>query len=163
MRGAEDELYRALTNPELSRGSKVALALALHTSPFMSADEIKSYPYSADDRDAQEYETEELGFYGNVWVRSRTYAKAGDRNDGHKHNHDHVSLVVGKMLCHVEGMEPTIIENSFHIVPKEHEHYFVALTDNCKVFCVYAMHDVDGESAEFYGPKNVPWKTSAAS
>jgi hypothetical protein len=48
---------------------------------------------------------EMMGYFGNIWVRSHTFAKVGDTNDGgHKHNFDHVTLLaVGSVLVEVEG------------------------------------------------------------
>ena len=64
----------------------------------------------------------ELGFYGNIWVRSHTYRKAGDVNGGgHYHKFDHVSLLVkGAVRVEVEGCEPKrYLAPTFIIIDKE--------------------------------------------
>ena len=155
---AADRLYNFLTNPKVNKDKKVGMALFLHEKGAVDARAIKEQIHNGTNNSVDGPDIEELGFYGNVWVRKRTYKKEGDRNQGHKHNHDHVSLIAGKMMCYVKGHEPVVIENTFHIVPANFEHYFVALEDNCQVFCVYAMHDVDGEEIDLYGPNNVPWR-----
>lgn len=48
---------------------------------------------------------EELGFFGNIWVRSHTFEKAGHTNGGgHFHVFDHVTLLIrGSIKVEVEG------------------------------------------------------------
>ena len=75
---------------------------------------------------------EHMGYYGNVWVRSHYFAKAGDTNGGgHKHNFNHVTLLaVGSVLVEVEGHTPKEFHApTFIIIDKDHNHKFTALTD----------------------------------
>ena len=50
---------------------------------------------------------DQMGYYGNIWVRSHFLAEAGHTNGGgHTHNFDHVTLLaVGEILVEVEGKE----------------------------------------------------------
>lgn len=102
---------------------------------------------------------DQMGFFGNVWVRSHSYAKAGDTNGGgHKHNFDHVTLLaVGSVLVEVEGQEPKVFEApTFIVIDKDHKHKFTALTDGVVYYCVFALRDVDGNVLEMYDPSNSP-------
>lgn len=90
----------------------------------------------------------QLGFFGNIWVRSHYMHKAGFTNGGgHTHNFDHVTLLaVGSVLVEVEGFEPKeFVAPTFITIEKEHKHKFTALTDGVVYYCVFAMRDSDGE------------------
>jgi len=102
----------------------------------------------------------QLGYFGNVWVRSHYFAKAGDNNDGgHSHHHDHVTLLaVGSVRVEVEGFEPKDFHApTFITIKKEHHHKFTALTDCVVYYCVFALRDLDGEVTEIYSGDNSPY------
>jgi hypothetical protein len=101
----------------------------------------------------------QMGYFGNVWVRSHYYAKAGDTNGGgHKHNFDHVTLLaVGSVLVEVEGQTPkTFDAPTFIVIDKDHNHKFTALTDGVVYYCVFALRDLDGSVVEMYDASNSP-------
>jgi len=102
----------------------------------------------------------ELGFYGNIWVRSHTYRKAGDVNGGgHYHKFDHVSLLVkGAVRVEVEGCEPKrYMAPTFIIIDKDKKHNIIALEDDTIWYCVFALRDVDGEVTDIYSGDNSPY------
>lgn len=102
----------------------------------------------------------ELGFYGNIWVRSHTYRKAGDRNgEGHYHRFNHVSLLVkGAVRVEVEGSEPKrYMAPTFIIIDKDKKHRVTALEDDTIWYCVYALRDINGEVTEIYSGDNTPY------
>lgn len=102
----------------------------------------------------------QLGYFGNIWVRSHYFHKAGDHNDGgHKHHHDHVTLLaVGSVLVEVDGFEPKEFHApTFITIKKEHHHKFTALTDGVVYYCVFALRDVNGEVTEIYSGDNSPY------
>ena len=102
----------------------------------------------------------EMGFYGNIWVRSHTYRKAGDTNGGgHYHRFDHVTLLVsGAIRVEVEGCEPTrFVAPTFVIISKDKKHKITALEDNTVYYCVFALRDVDGEVTDIYSGNNTPY------
>ena len=101
----------------------------------------------------------QMGYYGNVWVRSHHFAKKGDTNGGgHKHNFNHVTLLaVGSVLCEVEGQTPkTFDAPTFIVIDKDHNHKFTALTDDVIYYCVFALRDLDGNVGDLYDPSNSP-------
>jgi len=105
-------------------------------------------------------DTNQLGFYGNVWVRSHIYRKAGDTNgDGHYHIFNHVSLLVkGSVRVEVEGCEPTrYMAPTFIIIDKDKKHKVTALEDDTIWYCVFALRDVDGDITEVYSGDNSPY------
>lgn len=101
----------------------------------------------------------EMGYYGNIWVRKQFYAKATDIRDGHKHKHDHVSLIAtGSVNVFVEGEEPkTFKAPTFITIAAEKEHQIVALEDNTTVFCVFALRNEDGTLTDLYNDDNSPY------
>lgn len=102
---------------------------------------------------------QQLGFFGNIWVRQNTLAKAGDRLQGHAHSFDHVTLLVkGKVRVVIPGFTPTeFTAPTFVVIKKEYEHAFEALEDDTLWYCVFAMRDVDGEVVDIYNQENSPY------
>ena len=102
--------------------------------------------------------TDELGFFGNIWVRMNALDKAGDSNEGHKHHFDHVSLLTkGSVEVEVEGYPPKqFTAPTFIIIKKEHNHKFTALTDDVVYYCVFALRDIDGNVGDLYTEENSP-------
>ncbi len=108
--------------------------------------------------------TDELGFFGNIWVRMNTLDKAGDSNPGHTHHFDHVSLLTkGSVEVEVEGYPPKkFTAPTFIIIKKEHNHKFTALEDNVNWYCVFALRDLDGNPMEIYGENHNPLSAASA-
>lgn len=111
----------------------------------------------------------ELGYFGNIWVRSNILKKAGDATEGHYHVFDHVSLLIqGKVRVETVGSDhynefeaPTFI-----VIDKDVRHRFIALTDECIWYCVFAVRNLKGEIANeeeleelknIYGPMHSPF------
>jgi hypothetical protein len=104
--------------------------------------------------------TKELGYFGNIWVRSHYLPKAGNANDGgHRHHFDHITLLAkGSVMVEVEGYEPkAFVGPTFIVVKKEHKHKFTALEDDTVYYCVFALRDVDGEVTDMYSGDNSPY------
>jgi hypothetical protein len=101
----------------------------------------------------------ELGYFGNIWVRQNSLPKKGEYVEGHKHHFDHVSMLIsGKVKVEVEGFEPTeFTAPTFIVIKKEHQHKFTALEDNSAWFCVFALRDVDGNVTDIYSGDNSPY------
>lgn len=102
----------------------------------------------------------QMGYFGNIWVRSHFFAKSGDTNgEGHTHNFDHVTLLaVGDVLVEVEGYEPKeFYAPTFIVIDKDHKHKITALTDNVVYYCVFAVRDIDGDISDIYSEDNSPF------
>lgn len=96
-------------------------------------------------------QTIELGYFGNVWIRMQMYKRAHERHEGHKHLHDHISLLVsGGLRVEVEGKESFEVhagsadKPTFFEVPAEHSHTLIPLKDNTVAYCIFAIRDEDG-------------------
>jgi hypothetical protein len=101
---------------------------------------------------------EELGYFGNIWVRQNLLERTGDTAGGHAHYHDHVTLLTsGAVEVTVEGHDPKVFHApTFIVIRKEHRHKIVALEDNTNYYCVFALRDVDGNVTEIYDNNHDP-------
>jgi hypothetical protein len=107
----------------------------------------------------QRSDVNQMGYFGNIWVRSHYFEKAGHTNGGgHTHNFDHVTLLaVGSVLCEVEGDEPKQFDApTFIVIDKDKKHKFTALTDGVVYYCVFAVRDLDGSVENIVDPSNIP-------
>lgn len=103
--------------------------------------------------------TDEMGYFGNVWVRKQYYPTKDTVHEGHKHHHDHVTmLATGRVRVEVEGYEPTeFVAPTFFVVKAEHHHKITALEDETVAFCVFALRNSDGTLSDHYNGDNSPY------
>lgn len=108
--------------------------------------------------------TEELGYFGNIWVRQNYMEKAGDTGGGHVHNHDHITLLTsGSVEVTIEGYDPKVFHSpTFIVIRKEHRHHIKALEDGTNWYCVFALRDFDGEVVDIYDDEHDPTCSSVA-
>lgn len=101
---------------------------------------------------------EELGFFGNIWVRQTLLEQTGDSAGGHTHYHDHITLLTsGSVKVTVEGHEPRIFHApTFIVIRKEHRHQIEALEDRTNFYCVFALRNLDGDVTDVYNDDNDP-------
>ena len=109
----------------------------------------------------------ELGYFGNIWVRSHVLSKNGDVNGGgHLHPHDHVTML-HKGRIRVDVTDPETEERrskeftapTFIVIRKNLKHKFTALEDDVQYYCVFALRDIDGEVTDIYSGNNDPYNT----
>ena len=100
--------------------------------------------------------TDDMGFFGNIWVRQRVL-NIGESHPGHKHHFDHVTLLAqGQVLVEVEGRTKQFNAPTFIVIRKDNEHKFTAISDRVLYYCIYALRDLDGEVLEMYTPDHDP-------
>jgi quercetin dioxygenase-like cupin family protein len=100
--------------------------------------------------------TDDMGFFGNIWVRQRVL-KQGETHLGHKHHFDHVTLLAkGHVKVEVEERSKEFYAPTFIVIRKEHEHAFTALSEDVLYYCVFALRDVDGEIMDLFSPDHDP-------
>jgi len=109
-------------------------------------------------------EVNELGYFGNIWVRSHKYNKGENNGGGHTHHFDHITLLVsGRVQVEVEGHTPKIFTApKFIVIKKEHKHRFIALEDNTVYYCVFALRDLDGSVTDIYSGDDTPYGSAEA-
>jgi hypothetical protein len=109
---------------------------------------------------------QEMGFFGNIWVRQNYLANAGESNGGgHFHHFDHVSLLTqGEVLVEVDGREPKkFVAPTFIVIKKDFRHKFTAITNDVIWYCVFALRDIDGNVTDFYSGDNNPYGSNDSS
>jgi quercetin dioxygenase-like cupin family protein len=80
----------------------------------------------------------------NLWLRQMVFKKAGDANEGHEHNYDHVTLLTtGSVRVHVEGKTTDFTAPQMIYIKQGKSHFIEALEDNTIAFCVHALRDKD--------------------
>jgi len=99
------------------------------------------------------------GFFGNIWWRSHELVKIGDVHAGHRHNHDHVTMVTrGAVRCEAAGHAPKEFRaGSVIVIAKDQWHRMTALEDGTQYFCVFAMRDVAGNLTDVYCDESSPY------
>ena len=91
----------------------------------------------------------------NLWLRQMHFAKAGDANEGHVHNYDHMTLLAyGSVRVHVNGNTTDFKAPHSIFIVKGKSHFIEALEDNTIAYCVHALRDKDTE--EILDPDQIP-------
>jgi len=100
----------------------------------------------------------EVGSFGNIWLRKIFFKDKGEVYEGHKHPHDHVSLLMsGSVSVAVPGhKQVTFTAPTYIIIRAEYEHEITALEDNTLWWCLHAMRDEAGEVVDLYSELNDP-------
>lgn len=85
----------------------------------------------------------------NVFCRIMHFEKAGDMNQGHKHQYDHVTLLAhGSVKIRVEDREAVFTAPHFIFIDKDKEHQMTALEDNTVACCIHGQRDENGDIIE---------------
>jgi quercetin dioxygenase-like cupin family protein len=96
-----------------------------------------------------------MACFGNLWLRQMHFVNAGDQNDGHQHNFDHVTLLAkGSVEVDVEGSKSTFSAPQMIVIVAGKKHFMKALEDDTVAYCVHALRDKD--TAEIIDPSMVP-------
>jgi quercetin dioxygenase-like cupin family protein len=92
----------------------------------------------------------------NLWLRQMHFIKAGDRNEGHLHNYDHVTLLAtGSVEVDVEGNKTTFVAPHMIYIAKGKRHFLTALEDNTVACCVHALRTGEREE-DILDPSMIP-------
>lgn len=103
-----------------------------------------------------------IGCVANLFSKMMFFAKEGDIEIGHTHNHDHLTLLAyGKLQVTVEGK--TTIFNAPHMIyiNKDKIHELVALKDNTVAYCIHALRD--SITGDILDPSMIPGGVDAPS
>ena len=91
----------------------------------------------------------------NLWLRQMHFIKTGDKNEGHVHNFDHVTLLArGSVEVDVEGQKTTFKAPHMIYIQKGKRHFIEAMEDGTVAYCVHALRDKDTE--EILDPDQIP-------
>lgn len=80
---------------------------------------------------------------GNLFIKHMRFVHAGDRNHGHCHTYDHLTLITaGSLEAHYEGRVEILRAPHIFLTEKARAHQFVALEDGTTVCCIHVLKDL---------------------
>lgn len=92
---------------------------------------------------------------GNLWIRQMSFDNAGDCNEGHIHNYDHITLLAhGSVRVHVDDKTTDFKAPHMIFISKGKSHFLEALEEGTVAYCVHALRDKDTE--EILDPDQIP-------
>lgn len=92
----------------------------------------------------------------NLWVRMMHFVKAGDRNEGHVHNFDHITLLSkGSVEVDVEGNKTVFKAPHMIYIAKGKAHFLTALEDGTIASCLHALRTGEREE-DVLDPSMIP-------
>lgn len=92
----------------------------------------------------------------NLWLRQMHFAKVGDKNEGHIHNFDHITLLAkGCVEVDVEGNKTTFSAPHMIYIAKGKRHYVTALEDDTLAYCIHALRSGEREE-DILDPSMIP-------
>jgi quercetin dioxygenase-like cupin family protein len=93
----------------------------------------------------------------NLWIRQMSFEKAGDRNEGHDHSYDHLTLLAyGSVRVHVDGQTTDFHAPQMVFIAKGKRHFVEALEDGTIAYCVHALRNKDAADSEILDPSQIP-------
>jgi quercetin dioxygenase-like cupin family protein len=99
---------------------------------------------------------------GNLWIRQMYFEKAGDANEGHVHNYDHLTLLAhGSIKVHVDGNSTEFKAPQMVFIKAGKSHHIEALEEGTVAYCVHALRDKD--TAEILDSSQIPLGINALS
>lgn len=92
----------------------------------------------------------------NLWVRMMHFKKAGDQNEGHEHNFDHITLLAkGSVEVDVEGQKTVFKAPHLIYITAGKRHFLKALEDDTIASCLHALRTGEREE-DILDPSMVP-------
>ncbi len=83
-----------------------------------------------------------IGQVANVFIRMMTFDKAGDIEEGHTHEFDHVTLLSkGSLKITVDGKDTTFTAPHLIFIAKDKEHRLEALEDGTIACCIHGIRN----------------------
>jgi quercetin dioxygenase-like cupin family protein len=97
-----------------------------------------------------------LAMVSNLWIKLMTFEHAGDVNEGHEHEFDHVTLLTnGSVEVDVEGTKSTFTAPQIIYMEKKKIHTMTSLEDNTTASCVVAIRNSE-RLEDIVDPDSIP-------
>ena len=97
-----------------------------------------------------------IGCVANLFSRMMHFEKAGDKELGHKHQFDHMTLLAkGRLRVTVEGVTTDFTAPHQIYIHKDKNHELEALVDDTVAYCIHALRDGDGVD-DIIDPSMIP-------
>lgn len=88
-----------------------------------------------------------LGMVSNIFSKMMHFVKAGDMEQGHCHQFDHLTLLAtGELSVKVDGVATAFKAPHMIFIRANVEHELTALADGTVAYCIHAIRD--GERVE---------------
>jgi quercetin dioxygenase-like cupin family protein len=95
--------------------------------------------------------------YCNLWVRQMHFKNIGDKNEGHIHNFDHLTLLAkGKVIVDVEGNKTEFTAPHVILTAAGKRHFIEALEDETVAYCVHALRNAESAESEILLEDQIP-------
>lgn len=92
----------------------------------------------------------------NLWVRMMHFINAGDCNEGHVHNFDHITLLSkGSVEVNVEGQKTVFKAPHMIYITAGKRHFLTALEDDTVASCLHALRSGEREE-DILDPAMIP-------
>lgn len=97
----------------------------------------------------------QLGCVSNLFSRQMHFVRAGDVEQGHTHDFDHLTLLAaGSLRITADGKTTDFKAPHMIFIHKDKMHELVALEDNTVAYCIHALRDMD--TGDIIDPSMVP-------
>jgi 5-deoxy-D-glucuronate isomerase len=97
-----------------------------------------------------------ISLVSNIWTRMMHFINAGDQEQGHMHNYDHITLLAhGKLEVEVDGLTTVFEAPNMIYINKDKKHQLTALEDNTVAYCIHALRNLD-KSGDILDPSMLP-------
>jgi quercetin dioxygenase-like cupin family protein len=97
-----------------------------------------------------------LSMVSNLWIKLMVFEHAGDVNQGHEHEFDHITLLTnGSVEIDVNGTKSTFTAPQIIYTQKNTFHTMTALEDNTTAACVVAIRNSE-RLEDIVDPDSVP-------
>ena len=95
-----------------------------------------------------------IGCVANLYSRMMHFKKAGDIEQGHKHQFDHLTLLAkGRLQVTVESKATEFVAPHMLYIRADKNHELVALSDDTVAYCIHALRTPEGDIID---PSMVP-------
>ena len=92
----------------------------------------------------------------NLWIRQMHFVKAGDQNEGHVHNFDHITLLSkGSVAVDVDGSVTEFRAPHMIYIAKGKRHFLRALEADTIACCIHALRTGEREE-DILDPSMIP-------
>jgi quercetin dioxygenase-like cupin family protein len=87
-----------------------------------------------------------IGCLQNLFVRQMHFQKAGDKEEGHAHQFDHLTLLAkGKLSVRINDEMTEFTAPQMIFIKAELRHELVAMTENTVAYCIHALREDSGD------------------
>ena len=96
-----------------------------------------------------------IGCVANLYSRMMHFRCAGDVENGHTHQFDHLTLLAkGRLQVTVEGVVSEFVAPHMIYIRADKNHELIALEDDTVAYCIHALRSKDTE--DILDPSMIP-------